>query len=674
MNIALLAVVLPLLAGPAMPDPPTEFHLASLFTDNMVFQQATRSPIWGTGSAGSTVRVDASWGASSETRVAADGTWMLTLQAPAAGGPYSLTVRHADTTCVLRNVLAGEVWLCSGQSNMEMPLEGWPPTDTIMNAAQEIANSAHAGIRLFTVTRTFAVSPQTRCEGAWVECSPQTTPSFSATAYFFGRKLHETLRVPVGLIHASWGGTPVEAWTSADSLAGVAEYAEPLRRIADSQESMRALDAWRHRYPVISVADMPAETRWRGLDFRDGLCAGADYPDSAWSEMTLPRVWETSELGNFDGAVWFRKRVEISPSWVNRDLVLRLGPVDDMDLTYVNGQKVGGYEVEGMSKVERVYSIPTALVRGTTLSIAVRVIDNQGGGGIFGEAARFQIEADSLGTALSLAGAWKYLPVAEYRAKTFYVFGAAAEEFRTRPHVPLEFSAYSPTSLFNGMIAPLVPFALRGVIWYQGESNTGNPTLYRRLFPLMIANWRSAFRLESMPFYYVQIAPYAYEPPTRSELLREVQLQCLDVKNSGMAVTLDIGNAHNIHPANKQAVGNRLALWALAKTYGKSLQYSGPLYRSMKKEKKRIVLSFDNTGSNLVLRPDDAGNGFQVAGKDRVFRDARVEVRAMKLAVWHPNIPAPEAVRYGFSNTPPATLFNSSGLPAPSFRTDDWEP
>jgi len=255
-----------------------------------------------------------------------------------------------------------------------------------------------------------------------------------------------------------------------------------------------------------------------------------------------------------------------------------------------------------------------------------------------------------------------------------YVFGLKGDQFFKRPRLPFDFSGYSPTALYNGMIAPLAPFRLAGVIWYQGESNAGAPSLYQRLFPLMIGNWRSAFKSPLLPFYYVQIAPYAYDPHTHSEYLRESQFLALNVKNTGMAVTMDVGNVRNIHPANKQEVGRRLALWALARTYGKKIVYSGPLYRSSRYLKGGIELSFDQTARGLVVTQTENGNGFLIAGEDRVFRPADVRVRGDKLIVSRPTLTNPKAVRYAFSNTSQATLFNTEGLPSPSFRTDDWNP
>lgn len=643
----------------------------SPFTDNMVLQQRCSAPVWGTGIPGSNVIVRGSWNAESSARVDSAGTWNLLLRTPAAGGPYTVVVHDADSVVTLRNVLVGEVWLCSGQSNMEMPLGGWP-TDTLLDAAGEIANSTVPGIRLFMVGKAYAPQPESRCGGTWVECTPATTPAFSAAAYFFGRKLHEALRVPIGLIDATWGGTPVQAWTGESFLSRVPELDTTLQKIRLAGEGIRALEAWLGTFPVIDVSGRDNAERWQNLDFQDRECASPAYPDSAWHSMRLPTYWEQTPMGAFDGTVWFRKSVTIPRDWLHRDLVLELGPIDDMDIAYVNGTAVGRHESAGFWKADRVYPVPKNLVDSTLLFVAVRVVDTRGGGGICGEEKLMSIHPAGEEDRVSLAGEWRFLPVAEYRGPRFYVFGARGEKYSRRPVLPLDFSPTTPTSLYNGMIAPLVPLELAGVIWYQGESNVREPATYDRLFPLMIGNWRSAFRAERLPFYFVQIAPFEYGPASASQLLRESQARALRLPGTGMAVTLDIGNPATIHPANKQEVGRRLALLALAKTYGRRLVCSGPVYRSNRRFSDRIELTFDDRGGGLVVTQNDRGNGFQIAGNDRVFRNADVAAKKGKLVVWNPAVRNPRAVRYAFTNAPRATLFNVEGLPAAPFRTDDW--
>lgn len=643
--------------------------LAPLFDDNMVLQQRTAAAIWGKGIPGSTVRVTAGWGTESATVCQADSFWITTLETPAAGGPHTITIRSEDSERALKNVLIGEVWLCSGQSNMEMPLQGWLPRDTIFNSAAEIRNARYPEIRLFTVTKRIAISPEEKCSGAWLECSPETVANFSATAYFFGKKLHQELNIPIGLIHTSWGGTPAEAWTSREYLAKMADFQETLQMIELSQPALERLENWLSLFPQITVKRRTGKSIWTGLEFQDSECKMIDFDDTGWARMNLPALWEATDFGAFDGVIWFRKKVAIPENWLGKALQIRLGPIDDFDRTYVNGELVGAIEEEGNYQTFRSYDIPAELNNQNVINLAVRVNDIQGGGGIYGKTGDMQLVLKETGAAVSIAGEWKYLPVAEYRGSVYTVFGAAGEKYRERPRLPIELTYKTPTVLYNGMIAPLIPFAIKGAIWYQGESNTGDPALYETLFPTLIANWRADWGYE-FPFYYVQIAPYDYGNGTHSELLRDVQRKSLLIPNTGMAVTLDIGTVNNIHPPNKQAVGERLARWALAEQYGSDIIPSGPLYKDHQVKRKKVIIHFDYA-AGLYLKPG-VPNEFLIAGKDRVFYPAEVKIKGDELIVYSKKVKAPVAVRYAWSNTTEASLFNAAGLPASSFRTDNW--
>jgi len=650
-----------------------DFSLAPLFTNNMVLQQKEKVPVWGKGMPGAKIEAAGSWNKNvSATTIGNDSNWTVWLQTPAASGPFTLTIKYGDSVFVLRNVLIGEVWLCSGQSNMEMPLEGWPPHDTIATSACEIANAQNPNIRLFHVERNYSVMPTVQCKGTWEECSSSTVKNFSAVAYFFGKKLSTSLNVPVGLIEAAWGGTNVDAWMSSPTLKKFPEYQSTLNTIEASKDSILMVDQWLNALPSITVGGKDPSHKWEGLRFNDQECSAKSYPDSAWALMNLPIYWERTEVGEFDGAVWFRKQVELSHTSIGKTLTLHLGPIDDMDETYVNGVLVGSILKEGYWKTERVYTIPDSLVKDSLLEIAVRVIDNQGGGGIWGDGKKMFVAHDSSDT-ISIEGAWKYLPVAEYRSGIFSVFDGKNHQYKNRPKTALNFSGYSATALYNGMIYPLMPYVFRGVIWYQGENNVSDPEMYKRTFPAMMENWRTDFKHGSFPFYYVQIAPYNYGPNSSSQNLREAQLQALKVKNTAMAVTLDIGNPNNIHPADKMDVGDRLAYCALAKTYSKKIFYSGPQYKSMKIQNGTIALSFDFVGKGLMVKERTGENHFQIAGADSVFKKAAVKIVGNRLVVFNPEIKKPIAVRYAWNNTDEATLFNKEGLPASSFRTDNWK-
>lgn len=649
----------------------TSFEIPAIFSSNMVLQQKTKVPFWGKALPGTKIWVKASWKATAQTETGTDSTWRTSLQTPSAGGPYQVTIKIGDTTVTYKHVLVGEVWLCSGQSNMEMPMEGWPPKDTIWGAQEEIKNGASNNLRFFTVKRAFADSPQFDCSGEWQVSSPEAVAQFSATAFYFGKKLAKELKIPVGLIHSSWGGTPIEAWTNKKYLGQVQEFKDIVKKLDNAGEERKRLEDWLAQFSTLDMRGAD-ESKWQHLSFRDLGCAAYNYNDSQWRIMHLPTLWEETEVGNFDGAVWFRKKVSLPEHWLHKELTLELGPIDDMDETFVNGKKIGEHESSNWWDKDRVYDVSSDLVRSSTMVIAVRVIDNQGGGGIYGDKNKLKLVLKETGESIPLAGEWKYLPTAEYRQGRFYIFGGKAEIEYTRPWLSVDLSPYMPTALYNGMITPLVPFAIKGAIWYQGESNTAKPELYRTLLPNMIENWRGEWNEGEFPFYFVQIAPFNYGDNTRSQLLREAQMMALKVPHTGMAVTLDIGNPDNVHPGDKKDVGERLARWALAKDYKKKEIFSGPLYKSMEVNGDKLILSFDYAEKGLILKPKDGGAEFLLAGENKIFKTAKAVVSGKQLILTAEGIEHPAAARYAWDNTSSGILFNSANLPASSFRTDDW--
>lgn len=648
----------------------------AIFSSNMVLQRNSDVPFWGNAQPNSTVMIKADWGQTIEAKSSEDGSWIVEVPTPEAGGPYNVNVKSNDQVIKYENVLIGEVWLCSGQSNMEMPLKGWLPQNPVDNSEEAIANSENSQLRFFTVERAYSSEPQYDCKGTWVESNPETSTDFSATAYFFGRKLSKELNIPIGLIHSSWGGTPVESWTSKKYLENVDKYKELLSNMKGYAKELKEYLKWLDNHKTIDVSQEDENSRWKDLDFEDSDLSAADYNTIDWNEMELPRLWEGADKmsSNFDGVVWYKKDIKIPADWVGKDLVIELGPIDDMDMTYMNGNKVGEITVNGFYNKDREYNIPAEYVNDENVNISIRVIDTQGGGGLFGKKEQLNIHPKGSEEKVSLAGKWKYLPVAEYRNQKFYLFGVDSQEYFSHPNITFEATAYTPTSLYNGMINPLIPFALRGVIWYQGEANVGDPKGYEKLFPLMIKNWREDWGEGEFPFYYVQIAPYDYGegPYSQSQKLREAQLKSLSVPNTGIVVTLDIGNPNDIHPADKEDVGDRLAKWALAKTYDfKNIDFSGPLYKSLEVENGKAIISFDYA-EKLIFKPEAGTAKFWIAGDDKEFKEAEVVIDGNKLLVSNPDVTNPVAVRYAWSNTATATLFDGEGLPASSFRTDDW--
>lgn len=646
--------------------------LPSIFNDHMVLQRNSQAKIWGIAGPNETIKVTGSWGETATTSANSQGEWNTQLPTGKAGGPYTLKVSDQKETVTLSDVLLGEVWLASGQSNMEMPMEGWAGAP-IQNSKEEIANAQFPQIRMFTVRQAVAFEPQKDCAGEWAVCSPETVPYFSATAYFFGRKLYQELDVPIGLIHSSWGGTPVESWMPASAFQRDSDFYPVVQKIQNNRDEFLAYNQWLTKHQVINAPTAAHPEEWANLDFHDSMVATINFKDSDWHTMDIPQLWENADLTDFDGIVWFRKAITLPNDMRGKSLILSLGAIDDMDATYINGQLVGGFQEPGRWQEKRVFTIPADLTGTAKLSIAIRVIDTGGGGGLYGEKSDLYIAAkNDTSRKISLVGEWKYLPTALYRAQKFYTFDIENMGFYNMPEVPAAIGPFTPTFLYNGMIAPLIPYTIEGSIWYQGEANVERPEQYKTLFPGMIKSWRSKWNEGTFPFYYVQIAPFEYGDQTNSAELREAQFETMSVPNTGMAVTMDIGESYNIHPADKQDVGDRLARWALAKNYDRDVVYSGPLYQSMTVHGNEIILNFTHTDGGLMLQGDGSEN-FQIAGDDHQFHNALAQVQGNTVVVSSPNVDHPVAVKYTWSNIASGTLFNKAGLPSPSFRTDDWQ-
>lgn len=657
LGVALVGVTHLAFGGEGESSVGSNLKLPAIFGDHMVLQCNMPVPIWGWAQPNEEVAVILKGRKPIVTKANEQGRWMVKLPPQPAGGPYELTIRTRKETIRFKDVLFGEVWICSGQSNMEWPV-AWA-----QNAKQEIATANFPQIRFFVVEKSIALEPQTDCKGKWVVCSPETIGGFSAVGYFFGREIHQRLKVPVGLIGTYWGGTPAEAWTDLKALESDPDFKPILERLPRDQETLkrlqeqyeRSLAEWNQKVILKDPGNKGEGMGW----------AKPDFDDSDWATMELPRILERSM--NIDGAVWFRKVVNIPESWVGKDLVLSLGPIDDHDITYFNGERIGstGPETPSSWTVPRRYKVPGRLVKPGANLIAVRVFDQLEYGGFTGLPDQMRLElAEGKTEPISLAGVWKFK----------IEFARDASKLPPRPQPPI--NNWTPTGLFNAMVAPLIPYAIRGVIWYQGESNVGRAYQYRKLFPALINSWRKAWGQGDFPFLFVQLANYLGRRPEPTESawaeLREAQLLTLKtVPKTGMAVAIDIGEADDIHPRNKQDVGKRLALAALAIAYGQKIVYSGPIYRSMKIEGNRIRLFFDHVGSGLIARGERLV-GFAIAGKDRKFVWANAKIEGNTVVVWSEQVPEPVAVRYAWADNPDCNLYNKEGLPASPFRTDDW--
>ena len=632
----------------------SQTKLPSIIGSNMVLQQKSTVPVWGWDNPGQTIFLEASW-LQEPFRVRADeqGKWRVDVPTPGAGGPYEIAIQGSEKLN-LENILIGEVWLCSGQSNMEMPLKGWSG-QPIKGSEDAIASADHPEIRLFTVERKTSFDPLADCIGSWEECSPVNVGDFSATAYFFGLELHKRLDIPVGLIHSSWGGTPSEAWTSGDYISRIPHFQTSPGHCDPEEYRQRKLDD----YEIIQnewlsslgfISDPGNIPDW----------VSPDYNDRYWEEITVPSLWKDTRLGNYQGVVEFRMEFRAPGRWDGLELEVELGPIDEIDITWVNGTRVGMHPNPYSWNTPRVYSIPAGVVKKGKNNLAIQVGNTSGAGGIFGTRDQLKIyPKGDPGSSRKIKGKWV--------ARKGQSFGEVVE----MPYCNNCGEPHTPSTLYNGMISPLIPFRIKGAIWYQGESNRYDGNLYKKIFPNMILNWRNDWEQGDFPFYYVQIAPYTYRDEYSTGLLREAQESAMLLPYTGMVVTMDVGSLTTIHPPDKESVGKRLAYWSLARDYGKDIPFSGPLYRENRIEGDKIRIMFDYADDGLEMRGDVLKH-FTIAGRDRKFVPAIAEIDGNSVLVGNPDITDPAAVRFGWGSTDQTNLFNKAGLPAGPFRTDRW--
>ena len=664
-QLAAAALLLVLLVCPAAAD----LQVTGLFGDNMVLQQGMKAPVWGLAEPGEKVAVQFA-GQRLETAADREGRWKVALKPlQASAEPRPMTITCGKDTLTIKGVLVGEVWLASGQSNMELTLAN------VQNKDQETAAADFPQIRFFNVPKVPAQAPQDRCGGTWVVCSPQTVGGTSAAGYFFVRNLYQSLKVPVGLIHTSWGGTAAQPWTPLAAMKAI----PALKPVADQfEQKANYYTAGPYANDQNKVWQKYDETnaQWLAGVAKDDPGIRDKWFDpqaklDGWKPIRLPNA-TAGDPWHFLGIVWVRKEVDIPPAWVGKDLTLQLGVIDEADTTYVNGTEVGAMwsGKPGRATTPREYPVPAALVKSAKVVIAVRVMNLYSFGGLLGPASKLALllkgKADE--PPVSLVGTWQY-KIAEAIDRS----DIPRPENMPPPFFP---GSNLPTALYNGMIAPLVPYAIRGAIWYQGESNAGQPEIYRDLFPAMIRSWRQAWGQGDFAFEFVQLPNFqaVQQAPVEARSwadLRDAQTAALALPNTGMAITIDIGEAGNIHPRNKQDVGKRLALVALAQTYGQKIECSGPLYSGMKVADSKVRLTFKHVAGGLVAKGGDLV-GFAVAGDDKVFHVAQAKIEGAMVIVSSEKVAKPVAVRYAWANNPICNLFNKEGLPASPFRTDHW--
>ncbi len=629
---------------------PAELRLHPLFSDHAVLQSNADIPVKGWAAPGAAVTVSPSWGVAPVAVTAgADGRWIAVVKAPGAGGPHSLVVESGGHKVESTDLLSGEVWLCGGQSNMQWGLR------STRDGAAAVQAANHPQLRFFLVPMAPAATPEESVDAGWKVCTPETAGGFSAVGYYFAANIQAETGLPVGLIGSYWGGTRVEPWIDETTLLKRAEYAP----LVDMLNTVRATSGGktsgeleaehrRHMVELLSAADPGFKAGWAKLD----------VDESGWKSTQGPVNFEQIGAEAFDGVVWCRKTLVLPPEIEGKAARLFAGSIDDRDITWVNGTEVGSTLADGKWELKRNYAIPGGVLKAGTNVVVHLILDTAGQGGMNWQGVRARIECE--GASYSLDGEWK--------VRTGVPMLALPE----LPKAPAGVNQGTPAALFMGMIQPLAGYPLRGFLWYQGESNVGDHDNYARRFPDLIQSWRNSWNNPDLPFYFVQIAPYHYKGANKSQFLRDVQRQTLSVPNTGMVVTTDIGDPKDIHPANKRDIGERLARWALRDQYGKAgTIVSGPLYDSMRVEGGAVRISFKHTNGGLAARGGPLSH-FTIAGRDRVFKPAEAAVDGDTLRVYNPEIAAPVAVRFGWSDDAEPNLFNGAGLPASPFRTDDW--
>ncbi len=616
--------------------------LPKIFGDNMVLQRNTAIPVWGWAKPNEKIVVQFNK-QTKTTKADKTGKWMLRLDAEYAGGPYDLMVKGKEEIQI-KNVLVGEVWLCSGQSNME-----WTVAQAD-NAKNEIATANNSLIRHIKIARDINSLPIADVKkGGWQICDPSTVANFSAVGYFFAKQIYAQTKIPIGIINSTWGGTNIETWISREGFESSNEFKEMIASMPKVNLDSFAQIKLKGSQKMVEALQETKLSKGNAEGFKE-----LNLDDARWPEMNVPQLWEAQMLKDIDGVVWLRKTVMLTATEANQLATIELSKIDDEDITYINGFQVGSMN---RWDAKRKYSIAANVLREGKNVIAVRVTDGGGGGRIYGEETAVKLTIGE--KTLPLHGKWK---------------------FQVEALIQTTNENSLPSLCYNAMIHPLIPFAFQGVLWYQGESNAERAYQYRKAMPLLINDWRQKFGGRTFPFYLVQLASFTNPGNSNQGCawaeLREAQTMTLTLPNTGMAVTTDLViNPNDIHPTNKQDVGKRLAAIALNNVYGIPTICKGPVFKSMEMKDNQIILSFENIGTGLMTT-DQYGyiKGFEIAGADQIFHFAKAAIKADKIVLSCDAVAQPVAVHFGWMGDASAcNLFNKEGFPAVPFRTDEWQ-
>jgi len=621
----------------------SKLSLPAIFSNNMMLQEGKENLFWGKSAPGSRITVLLA-NKKAEGKADNKGFFKIMLPALSSGGPYTMIVKASGETVTVKNILAGDVWLCSGQSNM-----AWIVKDS-KNALKEIKEAKYPKMRLFSVPAIHSFTPFTDVKGKWEEVAPGSVGKFSAAGYFFGRELHKQLHKPIGLINSSYGGSALEWWMSAEALKSWKGFLALKKRTALLKKKAN----FEKKAKPMVYHDLHTDTENKGLELG---YEKENYDFRKWKTLKAPGYWNAQGL-NFVGAVWLKKEVKIPEAWRQYDLALELGSIVDCDTSYFNGVRVGstGSDVPNFWEHRRRYLIPAQLVKKEN-NITVRVFAANRVGG-FGSAKGMMnigvINHAELGK-IKIENRWSYQVE---RKLPSLGMGEGTQGIDEKTH----------GTLYNSMLSPLVGFGLKGFIWYQGESNALRAKEYAALSKMFLADLRNKWQDSSLPFYFVQLANFA-SGSGDWPALRKAQTDLLEIPNTGMAMALDIGESLDIHPKNKQEVGRRLALPALAGTYGKKLVYSGPIFKALEIKGRKVRVHFKHAESGLKAAERGTLAGFEIAGKSGFFVNAKARIDKKTVLVWNDNVREPKAVRYSWASDPKCSLYNKAGLPAAPFKT-----
>src|SRR5271157_566412 len=618
--------------------------VSPIFGDNMVLQRDKENPIWGWSEPGDKIQVEIADKIVSGV-AGPDRRWQVKIQPPPAAGPYTIKI-SGHQTVELHNVLVGDVWLCGGQSNMQVPLR------SARNGEEEVKAANYPEIRFFSVAPHSAYHHTDVVEGSWKVVSPETADRVPAVAYYFARKVQQEIHVPIGLVVDALGGTPAEAWTSAAALRPLKDFDVPLAELerlaaTGAPEYGNYVMHWYDQYDV-------------GLK---GNWAAPDFNDSTWKFVDIPGGFSDLGAPETPAVAWFRKEIVLpdplpNPLPTGRDLLF-LGSIERMDTAYINGTQVGA---SAWVENPRVYFIPDGVLRPGRNVVAIRVLKTKPQGGFLAKPEELRVMlADK--TSIPLAGKWK---------------GQLSVDARPPHPLPIAYENWPvmPSVLYEGMLAPIAPLSITGALWYQGEQNSERGFQYRRILPAMIEDWRKLFGQGDFPFYIVSLPTFRQRSATPiddtwAETRESQAFTAAIVRNSCLAVTIDTGDPDNLHAKDKQPVGERLALCALAKQYGEKVVYSGPTLTTVERLPGSIRLHFANTDGGLIVKGGKLEE-FAIAGEDRKWYWADAGIEGDTVVVSSPSVPNPKEVRYAWQSNPAATLFNGAGLPAGPFRTDTW--